>query len=537
MLKAIALLGENVFVPEAAIRLLMDFRPGDPDPLAVALARLDTAQLIERNRDYYQIRLHPLIREFVLALGDSEVVRSIIESASSRLGDATELLNLPAEDLPGLAQIVEPLAHLAETPAKAAQAIEAVCRVLRLGGHGLRLTADATTGKPIAAQLAYMAAVHGHPGLHDAADVVARKMGGPQLRLRWTTVETDNALRHRLHGHENQISGCALSADGRTGLSSARDATLILWDLAKGTQRHRLRGHEGGITACALSADGCTGLSASDDYTLTVWDLANGTIRHRVCGHESGINGCALSADGRIGLSASDDYTLIVWDLANGTQRQLRGHKGGITHCAISADGRVGLSASRDATLILWDLNSGKQRHRLLTNQGDVTGCALSADGLTGFFTPRDWTLIVWDLAANTQRRVGGEDWIAGCALNATGRTALSASQDNTLIVWDPVEGTQHHRLRGHEDAVTVYALSADGYTGLSASRDGTLIVWDLANRTQRQGQRLHGHAHEVRGCALSADGRTGLSASSDRLIFWDTAHGVPSTWVRERFV
>jgi WD40 repeat protein len=38
------------------------------------------------------------------------------------------------------------------------------------------------------------------------------------------------------------LVGCAISADGRTGLSASVDRTLIVWDLATGEERHRLRG-------------------------------------------------------------------------------------------------------------------------------------------------------------------------------------------------------------------------------------------------------------------------------------------------------
>ncbi len=84
------------------------------------------------------------------------------------------------------------------------------------------------------------------------------------------------------------MKGCAVSADGRTGLSASADRTLIVWDLASGEQRHTLRGHEGWVKGCAVSADGRTGLSASSDRTLIVWDLASGEHAHTLRGHEGG---------------------------------------------------------------------------------------------------------------------------------------------------------------------------------------------------------------------------------------------------------
>ena len=93
------------------------------------------------------------------------------------------------------------------------------------------------------------------------------------------------------------MSGCAVSADGRTGLSGFhRHRTLIVWDLASGDGATPCAGHEDRVNGCAVRADGRTGLSASYDRTLIVWDLASGEQRHTLRGHQGRVNGCAVSA-------------------------------------------------------------------------------------------------------------------------------------------------------------------------------------------------------------------------------------------------
>ncbi len=203
----------------------------------------------------------------------------------------------------------------------------------------------------------------------------------PRHKTEWRQVG-GNSLQFVTDGHRSEVNGCALSADGRRGLSASHDKTLIVWDVARGKFQQHIRGHTGSVKGCALSADGWTGLSFSYDGTLIVWNLESGARREYLRGHDGAVSGCALNADGRIGISASEDGTLIVWDLDGQRQRhRLRGHEGPLNSCAISADGSIGLSSSDDGTLIVWDLESGTAYNRFATST-IPTALALTQEGL-----------------------------------------------------------------------------------------------------------------------------------------------------------
>jgi len=531
ILTALALFDGNTFIPEDVLPLMLELPVTDPDDfdlplLERALERLEVAQLLERNPSRRQLRLHPLIQDFVRRQEGANSAL-FLDRIVYNLESGRTILTLPAGALSEVARALDPLSKLGDGSG-AAEAVGDICRLLRVESYALASTADPVSGTPDPAQLAYAAALHGRAELKAAAEKAANVNGKPRLQLRWTTAKAPRALRHRLRGHEDRVGGCAVSADGHTGFSASWDGSLIVWDLLTGQQRHRPRGHEAQVLGCALSADGSIGLSASYDQTLVVWNLSSGQERHRLRGHKGEIWGCAVSADGFTGISASVDQTLIVWDLATGQQRhRLRGHEHWVLGCAVSADSRTGLSASSDQSLILWDLSAGEKRHRLRGHEGGVMGCAVSGDGRIGLSASADQTLIVWDLVDGQQRhRLRGHDsGVWGCAVSADGCIGLSASEDQTLIVWDLTLGQPSHRLRGHEGGLNGCAVSADGCIALSGSDDETLIVWDLA--TSEELHPLGRHDGQVRGCAISADGRTGLSASDDRtLSVWDVVTG-----------
>jgi hypothetical protein len=345
-LTALALFGQNAFVPEDVLALMLQRPESRPDgfdlpPIEQALAHLQAAQLVERDRTRGQLRLHPLIQDFALQQGDSGSTIQVFDHVARELDSARPILALASDRLSEVARALERLSKSHGASAAAGEVVD-LSRLLRVEAHALGLTANPISGTAEPAQLAYAAALHGRATLKAAAEEVASAIGKPYLKLRWTTAKALRSLRHRLRGHEDRVGGSAVSTDGHTGFSASWDGSLIVWDLVYGRQRHRLRGHEGQVLGCAISADGGTGLSASYDQTLLVWDLSRGEQRHRLCGHKGEVWGCALSADGRTGLSASADQTLIVWDLATGQVRhRLRSHEHWVFDCSVSADGRT----------------------------------------------------------------------------------------------------------------------------------------------------------------------------------------------------
>jgi WD40 repeat protein len=76
-----------------------------------------------------------------------------------------------------------------------------------------------------------------------------------------------------LQGPSSEITDVAITPDGRTVVSSARDGTLKIWTLE--AQQVPLEGHDEAITGIAVTPDGEKIVSSSWDFTLGVWDLPN----------------------------------------------------------------------------------------------------------------------------------------------------------------------------------------------------------------------------------------------------------------------
>ena len=79
---------------------------------------------------------------------------------------------------------------------------------------------------------------------------------------------------------------------------------MALWDLEEGRALWTLHGHAAAVTAVALSADGQRAVSSSREGTLVLWDLAQGKALAGFSG-DGPMGLCAASPDGRY-IAAGD---------------------------------------------------------------------------------------------------------------------------------------------------------------------------------------------------------------------------------------
>ncbi len=91
-----------------------------------------------------------------------------------------------------------------------------------------------------------------------------------------------------------EVSGVALSADGKLAVSASWDQTLKVWEVVSGRELRTLAGHTKAVTGVALSADGKLAVSGSEDRTMKVWEVASGScLATFTC--EANVLGCALA--------------------------------------------------------------------------------------------------------------------------------------------------------------------------------------------------------------------------------------------------
>jgi WD40 repeat protein len=234
-------------------------------------------------------------------------------------------------------------------------------------------------------------------------------------------------------GHQNTITGLALSPDGRTLLSVGHDHTLRRWDLSRpGENQIVHRFAQGEAFGVVYRPDGKQYATWEWGARPTiVWDAAT---NEKQCEIDLSF-ACVFSPDGKSLAGGKLDGTECLCDTGNGTELFNFGHPGGFA--AFSPDGKRLASVCIQGEGRMWDVQSGIalgswQGGRMISVDFSPDGKTLAIGSSWDGFT-------LWDTAEKKKLRTwpnpGGElFWVQ---FMPDGKTVFSASMDGTLRLWN----------------------------------------------------------------------------------------------------
>ncbi|CAE7063802.1 unnamed protein product [Rhizoctonia solani] len=122
-----------------------------------------------------------------------------------------------------------------------------------------------------------------------------------------------------LKGHKGSIQGLSFSPRGAYLCSGSSDATIIVWDIEKGTMVGQpYQGHTGAVVSVTYSPDGARIASGGTDHTVRVWDPSTGEPVHSLKGHQAPVSSVAFSPSGGYIISGSVDGAIRRWEAGTG---------------------------------------------------------------------------------------------------------------------------------------------------------------------------------------------------------------------------
>jgi len=300
-----------------------------------------------------------------------------------------------------------------------------------------------------------------------------------------------------LTGHEAEVTGVALTADGALLVSSSRDGTLRVWRAADGTLLWVLSGHTDAVRSVDISPDGTTIVSGSDDRSVRVWRVADGTLIRSIHSELLGrVLNVVFSPDGY--LFAAGGHRCIV---------ELRATRSGILRrtlaqpsCSVTGEGQVdywGLAFSADGSQIVtgegrpccggslqrWVVDSIEAPELIRGYDLSVRDVAISPDGetlavaLVG--SSSFWLL---DLQGNEPQRTldGHRLRVNDLEFSPDGALVASASRDGRIGLWDVANGTVLRYLEPEGGIATSLDFSADGRLLAAGLEDGSVVLWGI---------------------------------------------------------
>lgn len=219
-----------------------------------------------------------------------------------------------------------------------------------------------------------------------------------ELSIRLVEIPTGNQVLKSSIKHDDAVTGVQVKRINgyAAAVTTSRDHTAKIWDVASGNLILQLTGHTGWVNSAQFSRDGKFIVTASGDNTAKIWDTVNGKVLMNFK-HDKTINFAEFSPDEMYIVTASFDNTSKIWEVSTGKiVQELEGHKDIIYKARFSSDGRYVITASADKTARVWETATGKLITTITGHSKAVYSAAISRDGNCIVTASEDKTAKIW---------------------------------------------------------------------------------------------------------------------------------------------
>ena len=542
-------------------------------PAESSFVFLDELNLIDLLDNGKAVRIHPLLREYVLEKqeGDSaenqsanlkaesifnlkrtyyDNFSSLVQEYVERNGDIDSI----REDFGIALSWSKKLASttIAITDSKVIQSdirpIHELSKIIDQESHNLRLTETSDSfsinqdKQVLLAQSMLIRSFDlNHMELANKSREFLRQLRKPFLDIRWARVRSKGAQIRTLKGHSDSVESVAITSDNSKIVSGSGydDKTVKVWDLNTGKLLKTLKGHSNDVNSVAITLDSNKIVSGSgyDDNTIKVWDMDTGELLKTLKGHSSHVQSVTITSDSSKIVSGSgyDDNTIKVWDMDTGELlKTLKGHSSHVQSVTITSDSSKIVSGSGydDNTIKVWDMDTDELPNTLEGHSLGVNSIAITTDNskvVSGF---SDSTVKVWDMNTGKLLKTlkGHSSHVNSVAITSDSSKIVSGSEDRTIKVWDLNTGKLLKTLEeGHSSNYVIsVAITSDNSKIVSGfgPYDNTIKVWDLNTgkllKTFEEDHSLH-----INSVPITSDNSKVVSGSSDSTVkVWDMNTG-----------
>jgi len=303
-------------------------------------------------------------------------------------------------------------------------------------------------------------------------------------------ISTD-VLHTELIGHSHSVTGVSFFPDGNSIVSSSKDDTLKIWNVADGNNTSTLRHLRHGVLSCDVSHDGKIIASGGGDGALEYWDPSTGKATKGIhpCkdlsyGQELAVIYVSFSTPSTFLICISSGGTIRVYNTEEAKVLQSLGNhtKDFVSHGHFSPDSSMVLYCYGQNLLKMWDWQNNKRVFSVEDVSPFINWSSFSPDGKLFLTGSVDKRLRLYDSKNGNllQTWAGHSATVSSFAFSPDGETVVSASDDKQLKFWNIKTGTEMKSIQGHNERVNSLKFSPDGKKFVTASIDKTLRIWTI---------------------------------------------------------
>jgi len=363
--------------------------------------------------------------------------------------------------------------------------------------------------------------------------------GGQTIRLRDLSTGKERTSFPGMKDRSMPMA-IAFTPDSRLLAVTTDRSTIDLHDAKSGEVRRTLRGHNGQVTGIAITNDGRRLVSRSIiDRSVKIWDLSDTRRPSLLLGHKGAVRALAFAPSGEL-LSVDAAGTLKRWDARSGTELsslQLaidQSPPDMWSDAELSPDGGSVVICTPDKVGHVLDCTTGNERFRCTAPQVWSKHRDFSDDG-TLFAAYEGDRVRVWDTVSGEVRaNIPQQPGLACLAFHPDGKRLVTADHFRECL-WNIVDGKPQSSIWnpvvGGLIAPHVLTCSPDGRILAAGCMDRlklslkTVQLWDLG--TRKEIPELKGEQTGVDNLVFSPDSKTlvlSVFESPPRLKLWNVA-------------
>jgi WD40 repeat protein len=338
------------------------------------------------------------------------------------------------------------------------------------------------------------------------------------------------------------VNRVSFSSDGKSLVSSDRDGTVRLWDVATGRAQPPWSAPSGQVLTGEYLPDGTVcGYVIRDGAVLELWDVE----ARRKCELPHGWQGvrffsAAVSPDGKCLALGDSSGRLSLWDLDRlweDNRARLLGSKdllAAVNEVAFTPDSKHLIAVNSSGAARLLALDTFREVGSFSGHEGPLLAVAVSPDGRTAASGGFDSSVRLWDIPTRRLRTVIAADYPVWCfAFSPDGRVLASGRDDGGVWLHSLPFPPQEERLRGNRGPIASFRVSPDGRTVATFSlwSEGAPLLWD--RRTGKpcgDGRPRPELVADWASVAYSPDSKTVAFPTKEGVVLWDVVTAQPRT-------
>ena len=282
--------------------------------------------------------------------------------------------------------------------------------------------------------------------------------------------------------HDTEVAGVAFAEDGRSLVSTAKDATLKIWSAGSPALMRTIPLSSRLVSSMALAPK--RALLGQTDGTVALYDLDRGTQLGQYKRNDAEIWSVAFLDTPDRFAAGGHDYATAVWDARAATAPQflLEGHENAVQAVAFSTAGPWVATGSADKTVRLYDTDSHDLIRIYKGPKDFVTALAFSPDGKALAVASLDGAIRIYSTGSLRLMRqlTGHKSRVGALAFSPDGTILASAADEGIVRLWDAKRGRTIRSLGGHGGGAKAVSFSPDGTRLASGGTDGMIRLWSV---------------------------------------------------------